>query len=108
MQQSFNPLARGFFNLLVVVTFMSSPRVVDIKKKPRVVGEKDKDDDYSLIVGNDASQELRKRHLQDITPAQPRPGDKFEISEDVRKKIEEDRKKRRGVVGDVKDVLGLK
>ena len=107
---------------------VSKPRIVDVKKpvpKPRVVGQtKGKfetsgrntstEEDYSLILqdskaSGDVSQELRKQQLRDIIPSQPKPGEPIQaVSGDVRQKIEEDRKKRRGLGGDVKDLLGLK
>ncbi|MDP3741711.1 MAG: hypothetical protein Q8R15_00175 [Candidatus Micrarchaeota archaeon] len=101
---------------------MSKPRIVDIKKpevvkKPRVVGgvvePKETEEDYSLILEHsdtgDASQALRKQQLRDIMPNQPKPGQPIQaLGDDVRQKIEEDRKKRRGLAGGVKDLLGLK
>ncbi len=88
---------------------MSKPRVVEVKdkeKKPRVI--KTEEEDFSLLVGGEASQELRKQHLRDISPHQPSTSDKLEISDEVRRKIDVDRRKRRGLVGDVKDLLGLR
>ena len=106
---------------------MSKPRVVGIKKpevdvakKPRVVGTIEpsvqvsgmkvtKEEDYSLIVGHsgEASQELRKKQLRDIIPAQPKVGEDV-LTVEMRGKIEVDRKKRRGIGGDVKDLFGFK
>lgn len=83
---------------------MSKPKVVDIKrppatKKPKVIGQKDRDDDYSLLLQTDEpSQELREEQLRDLRPAQPNPSDKIEAltEEELRRRIEDDRKKRKG------------
>ncbi len=107
---------------------MSKPRVVDVKKppaKPRIVSqtepEKEKPFDVakeaetfskdvtvaSLVAVDEASQELRKQQLRDAIPRQPGISP-LNLDPDVMKKIDEDRKKRRGLIGDVKDSLGLK
>ncbi len=89
---------------------MSKPRILDVKKpdkKPTVVHIEE--DDYSRILTpvDPATQKLREGQLKDVIP-QPPPISPLGVDPDVRKKIEEDRKKRRGLVGDVKDVLGVK
>lgn len=86
---------------------MAKPKVIDVKrppapaKKPRVVGQKDKDDDYSLLLDqvDEPSQELRREQLKDLKPRLPQPGDKLEVplaKDELMGKIEEDRKKRKG------------
>ena len=99
---------------------MSKPRVVEIKKppaKPKVVSQREtreavenideQADAFSKIVPIDVASELRKQQLKDAIPQQP-PISPLNLDPDVRKKIEEDRRKRRGIAGDVKDALGLK
>jgi hypothetical protein len=103
---------------------MSKPRIVEVKKppaKPKIVSEKEpekqreiEEEDFSLILqvskgSGDASQELRKQQLRDIMPSQPKPVEPLQVvCDDVRKKIYDDRKKRRGLGGDVKDLLGVR
>ncbi len=103
----------------------SKPRVVEVKKlpsKPRIVSTVEPpasgmkvttEEDYSRILQpqstNDVSQKLRQQQLRDILPVQPQPGEPLQaLDAEVRKKIEDDRKKRRGLGGEVKDLLGLK
>ncbi len=106
----------------LLLSLMSKPRVVNISKpevvkKPKIVEtteSKETEEDYSLILqapeaGDASSQKLRKQQLSDITPIQPKLGQPFQaVSDDVREKIEQDRKKRRGLGGGVKDLFGLK
>lgn len=91
---------------------MDKPRVVEVKRppaKPKIVAQKDKAEpaeDYSLLVDT-PRDELRKQQMRDIQPFQPEPGTPLQ-GDELRAKIESDRKKRRGIVGDAKDLLGLR
>ena len=100
----------GFFNLVAVVTItMSKPRIVEVKKPPKKPTVVNIEDDYSRILTpvDPTTQKLREQQLNDAIPQQP-PISPLGVDSEVRRKIEEDRKKRRGLAGEVKDVLGLK
>lgn len=89
---------------------MSKPRILDVKKpekKPTVVNIEE--DDYSRILTpvDPVTQKLREGQLKDAIPQQP-AFSPLGLDPEVRKKIEEDRKKRRGLVGEVKDAFGVK
>ncbi len=81
------------------------PRIVDVKKIRRPKEEKEDEEDVSFLI-DDASQELRKKQLGDILPVQPSPGDKLEASE-LKRRIDEDQRKRHSFSKKLKDVLGL-
>ncbi|MFH1246793.1 MAG: hypothetical protein V1644_00275 [Candidatus Micrarchaeota archaeon] len=101
---------------------MPKPKIVDIKKpqevkKPKVVSQTEtaglrqvtSEEDFSRLITDTSRDELRKQQLKDIVPNQPKPGEPLQaVSEDMWKKIEEDRKKRRGLGGEVKDLLRMK
>lgn len=99
---------------------MSKPRVVEIKKppaKPKIIKQTEpvvvvenvdeQAEAFSKIVPVDVVAELRQQQLRDAIPSQP-PISPLNVDPEVMEKIKQDRRKRRGLTGDVKDALGLK
>ncbi len=85
---------------------MNKPRIVNITKPDDKKRKEETPEDVTFLL-DEPSQDLRKQQTRDFIPRVPLVSDKLE-ADALRRKIDEDRKKRSGLVGQVKDALGFK